>query len=208
MNLKIILSIGVVFILAGCHTQNKPSTETVKQYSAQQLYHNENMYGIAFNADETKVLVNSDKTGIQNLYVLTIADTSIQPLTHSVKESLYGINYLPGSNSYLYASDQGGNENDHVFIFIGGEPSFALLQNAGHASEQIHQRLHRRRLGLDPAAARRNALVDGGCRDRRRGQVRDRGDRRHSRHPARFGPARPQPRHEQRDGSPVDGSPA
>ena len=40
----------------------------------------------------------------------------MQPLTHSTKESFYGIDYLPGTDDYLYASDQGGNENDHIFL--------------------------------------------------------------------------------------------
>lgn len=35
---------------------------------------------------------------------------------HSGKESFYGIDHLPGTNDYLYASDQGGNENDHIFL--------------------------------------------------------------------------------------------
>lgn len=111
-----ILSVIFLFVLAGCNTKNESSSKTVKQYTAKQLYNNENINGVAFNTDESKVLINSDKTGIQNLYVLTIADTSVRPLTSSTKESLYGIDYLPGTNSYLYVSDQGGNENDHIFL--------------------------------------------------------------------------------------------
>ena len=116
MRIKIILAAIFVYAFAGCNTQNTSSAKEVKKYKAQQLYNNESVSGIAFNADESKILLNSNRTGIQNLYALTIADTSIQPLTHSAKESLYGIDYLPGTNSYLYSSDQGGNENDHIFL--------------------------------------------------------------------------------------------
>lgn len=113
----------IVFAVFGCKNQKSPQSKAIKQYSADQLYNNENNGGIAFNSDESKVLVNSNKTGIENLYALSISDTSMQPLTRSVKESLYGIGYLPGTESYLYSSDQGGNENDHIFFKKPGSDS-------------------------------------------------------------------------------------
>lgn len=123
MQKKIILAIMIVFAVFGCKNQKSPQSKAIKQYSADQLYNNENNGGIAFNSDESKVLVNSNKTGIENLYALSISDTSMQPLTRSVKESLYGIGYLPGTESYLYSSDQGGNENDHIFFKKPGSDS-------------------------------------------------------------------------------------
>lgn len=123
MQKKIILAIMIVFAVFGCKNQKSPQSKAIKQYSADQLYNNENIGGIAFNSDESKVLVNSNKTGIENLYALSISDTSMQPLTRSVKESLYGIGYLPGTESYLYSSDQGGNENDHIFFKKPGSDS-------------------------------------------------------------------------------------
>ena len=112
-----ILYLAVLCLLAQCHTSTAPATpKTVKEYSAKQLYTNENMSGIAFNTNESAILVNSNRTGIQNLYLLSLTDTSLITLTRSVKESLYGLDYLPGTNSYLYTSDQGGNENDHIYL--------------------------------------------------------------------------------------------
>jgi dipeptidyl aminopeptidase/acylaminoacyl peptidase len=123
MQKKIILATMIVFAVFGCKNQKSPQSKEIKQYSADQLYSNENIGGIAFNSDESKVLVNSNKTGIENLYALSISDTSMQPLTRSVKESLYGIGYLPGTENYLYSSDQGGNENDHIFLKKPGSDS-------------------------------------------------------------------------------------
>lgn len=123
MQKKIILAAIFVYAITGCKNQNSSKPKEPKQYTATQLYNNENISGVAFSSDESKVLVNNDKTGIQNLYALTISDTSMQPLTHSIKESFYGIDYLPGTSSYLYASDQGGNENDHIFLRKPGETS-------------------------------------------------------------------------------------
>ena len=127
MQKKIILAAIFVYTFYGCKNKNSSTPNEVNQYSANQLYNNENISGIAFNSDESKVLVNSDKTGIENLYVLSISDTSMHPLTHSVKESFYGIDYLPGTNNYLYASDQGGDENTHIFLQKDGEASPADL---------------------------------------------------------------------------------
>jgi len=113
----LLLSLGI-----GCNTAKQSSPKEVKQYNASELYNNENIHGVVFNRDETKILVNSDKTGIQNLYELSIGDTATQPLTRSEKESFYAIDYLPGSNDYLYSSDQGGNENAHIYLQrVGGE---------------------------------------------------------------------------------------
>lgn len=125
------------FIFCGCDT-SKPAPAAPKQYSATQFYNNENIHGVAFNSDESKVLVNSDKTGIQNLYVLTIADTSMQPLTHSTKESFYGLDYLPGTDSYFYASDQGGNENDHIFLQATGNSDPKDLTPWAGSKNSIH----------------------------------------------------------------------
>ena len=120
MQKKIIITTVLVYVLVACNNQTK-TTKEIKHYTAEQLYNNENINGIAFNKDETKLLINSDQTGIQNLYLLNISDTAMQPLTHSVKESFYGIDYLPGTNSYLYSSDKGGNENNHIFLQQAGD---------------------------------------------------------------------------------------
>src|SRR6185437_7332561 len=124
--------------LTGCNNQNVSSSKEIKQYSAGQLYNNENISGIAFNKDESKVLVNSDQTGIENLYELTLSDTTMRPLTHSVKESLYGIDYLPGTDSYLYASDQGGNENDHIFLKKSGDTATVDITPWPGSKNQMH----------------------------------------------------------------------
>ena len=135
---KILILFGVIaFIFSGCNTQQS-APNAPKEYSATQFYNNENIRGVAFNKDESRVLVNSDATGIQNLYVLTIADTSMQPLTHSTKESFYGLDYLPGTDNYLYASDQGGNENDHIFLQSSGSADAKDLTPWAGSKNSIH----------------------------------------------------------------------
>src|SRR6188472_2683971 len=100
---KMILPVlALVTMLAACN--NAPATKKeVKQYSVEQLYNNKSMSGVAFSTDESKILVNADITGIYNLYELNISDTVLKPLTSSVKESFYAIDYLPGTNKFLYS---------------------------------------------------------------------------------------------------------
>jgi len=134
--LMLIPLIGLV--TAGCNNQNEPASKEVKKYSAYQLYSNENIFGIAYSKDETSVLINSNKSGIQNLYELNISDTSVRTLTNSSRESLYGIGYLPGTESYLYTSDQGGNENDHIFLCIPGSDSARDLTPWRGSKNSLH----------------------------------------------------------------------
>ena len=120
MQKSIIPILAFVALLAGCN--NEPAArKDVKQYSAEQLFNNTSIGGTAFNADETRILTNANTTGIFNLYELSIGDTSMKPLTRSTKESFFAIDYLPGTNKYLYSADQGGNENAHIYLQSPGD---------------------------------------------------------------------------------------
>lgn len=109
-------------LLAGCNNEPEARKE-VKQYSAEQLFNNKIIGGGAFSPDESKILVHANNSGIFNLYEISIADTSMKPLTGSVKESFFAVDYLPGTSKYLYTADQGGNENDHIYLQSPGDTS-------------------------------------------------------------------------------------
>lgn len=87
-----------------------------KQYDIEQLYNNVAVGAAGFNTDETKVLVQNNSSGIFNVYELNIADTSMHSLTSSQKESFFAVDYLPGSDKFIYSADEGGNENSHLFL--------------------------------------------------------------------------------------------
>ena len=107
-------------LLSACN--NEPAArKEVKQYSAEQLYNNKSISGLSFNSDETGILVHANTSGIFNLYELSIADTLMKPLTRSVKESFFAIDYLPGTKKFLYSADQGGNENAHIYLQTPGD---------------------------------------------------------------------------------------
>ena len=122
MQKKIIPFLALAVLLASCN--NEPEArKDVKQYSAEQLFNNKSIGGGAFSSDESKILVHANTSGIFNLYEINIADTLMKPLTKSTKESFFSIDYVPGTNKYLYSADEGGNENAHIYLQSPGDTS-------------------------------------------------------------------------------------
>jgi dipeptidyl aminopeptidase/acylaminoacyl peptidase len=118
-NSKTILLAGLaLLILASC---SEKKSRMPKQFTIEQLYNNLSVGASGFNADETKILVNTNSTGIFNIYELNIADTALKPLTRSKKDSYFAVDYLPGSSKFIYSADQGGNENSHLYLMKQGD---------------------------------------------------------------------------------------
>lgn len=111
------ISLFSLLILSSCKKEEKnQEARTPKQYAVEDFYNTKAIGAAGFNKDETKILINSNVTGIANLYELNIADTSTVALTKSKTESNYAIDYLPGSSKFIFSSDKGGNENTHLYL--------------------------------------------------------------------------------------------
>ncbi|HEY5591834.1 MAG TPA: alpha/beta fold hydrolase [Paludibacter sp.] len=115
-HLRHVLELILLLFLLGSCIQRSEKTRMPKQYSIEQLYENLAVYGSGFNADETKILIGSNSTGIYNVYELNVADTLSKALTSSTKESFFAVNYLPQSSRFLYSADKGGDENSHLYL--------------------------------------------------------------------------------------------
>jgi len=111
--MKPILSTAVALLIFGytSHAQ-KP----VKKYTIEQFYKTIAFGGGDFNKEENKILVHDNSTGIFNVYEIDLATKEKKPLTSSVKESYFAIDYIPGTNNFLYSADKGGNENSHIYL--------------------------------------------------------------------------------------------
>lgn len=106
-----------LLMLQSCKKEEKNQEARMpKQYAVEDFYDTKSIGAAGFNKDETKILINSNKTGIANLYELNIADTTSVALTQSKVESNYAIDYLPGSSKFIYSSDKGGDENAHLYL--------------------------------------------------------------------------------------------
>lgn len=88
----------------------------VKQYSIEQFMATTKVGGSSFSPDEQSLLFHSNKTGIFNVYAVSIAGSEPKQLTNSTKESTYAISWFPNDARFLYRYDKGGNENDHIYL--------------------------------------------------------------------------------------------
>jgi dipeptidyl aminopeptidase/acylaminoacyl peptidase len=113
---QLLFAVALLSIFAGCDQKKDQETRTPKQYSIEQLYNNVSIGAAGFNKEETKILVNNNSSGIFNIYELNVADTQMHALTSSAKESFFAVDYLPGSEKFIYSADQGGNENSHLYL--------------------------------------------------------------------------------------------
>ncbi|HEX4852095.1 MAG TPA: S9 family peptidase, partial [Puia sp.] len=132
--------ISLIFIVA-CHS-DKSMRVLPASYSIEQLQNNLDVGGVAFNADESKILTFHNGTGIFNVYELNITDTSFKPLTHSTKESFLARDYVPGTSNFIYVSDQGGNENFHIFLQRAGDTSAKDLTPWPKSANRFHSWSH------------------------------------------------------------------
>ena len=99
-----------------CFALNSFSQTAVKQYTIEQFYKTIAFGGGNYNTPENKIIVHDNSTGIFNVYEIDLATKEKKPLTSSAKESYISIDYIPGSNDFLYGADKGGNENSHIYL--------------------------------------------------------------------------------------------
>jgi dipeptidyl aminopeptidase/acylaminoacyl peptidase len=111
---NVLLIILVLTIFFSCkETEQKKEPQ---KYTIEQFYKNISYSGGAFSDDESKLLVSCNKTGIYNVYEITIADGTETQITNSEKETFFALDYVPGTGQILYSADKGGNENNHIYL--------------------------------------------------------------------------------------------
>ena len=69
-----------------------------------------------FSPDNRQVLVSSNKSGIYNAYTIAIDGGEPVQITNSTTNSIFVRGYFPNDERFLYTSDEGGNELNHVFV--------------------------------------------------------------------------------------------
>lgn len=107
----------LLIITSSCKDEKKDEKARIpEQYALEDLYNTKDVSASGFNVDETKILITNNATGIYNAYELNISDTTAIALTKSTNESIFTIDYLPGSSKFIYSADEGGNENSHLFL--------------------------------------------------------------------------------------------
>ena len=88
----------------------------VKEYTIEQFMNTVRIGGSSFSSDEKSILFHTNKTGIYNVYSVSVSGGAPAQLTSSTKESTYAVSYFPKDTRFLYRYDRGGNENEHLYL--------------------------------------------------------------------------------------------
>ncbi|MDY0407703.1 alpha/beta fold hydrolase [Virgibacillus soli] len=88
-----------------------------KRYSIEQFINTESLLRASTSFDNQYTLYASDRSGVYNAYV-TSMDGSTEPrqLTHSTSNAIFPVTFLPNNKSFIYESDEGGNELTHLYL--------------------------------------------------------------------------------------------
>jgi dipeptidyl aminopeptidase/acylaminoacyl peptidase len=88
----------------------------VKPYTIDQFLANTAYGGASFSPDGRKILVGSNETGVFNAFAIPVDGGKPVQLTDSKVSAIQPIGYFPHDERFLYTSDQGGNEKDHLYV--------------------------------------------------------------------------------------------
>ena len=105
---------GIIFLAMLVACTQEPVE--VNRYTIEQFYDNLSIGGGSFSADETRLLVSSNQTGIYNVFSLNVDGSGEQQLTFSEEESFFANSYFPEDDRFLYSADKGGDENSHLYM--------------------------------------------------------------------------------------------
>jgi dipeptidyl aminopeptidase/acylaminoacyl peptidase len=90
-----------------------------KQYTIEQFMETVSISGASFTSDEKTLLFSSNKTGIFNVNAVPVAAGAAMPRTSSTTDSTFLVSAFPLDARFLYTHDQGGNENNHLYVQAG-----------------------------------------------------------------------------------------
>jgi dipeptidyl aminopeptidase/acylaminoacyl peptidase len=88
----------------------------VPEYTIEQFLATTNWGGGSFSPDGRKVLAGSNKSGVFNAYAVPVEGGEPVQLTDSKVSAIRPFGYFPKDERFLYGSDQGGNEQTHLYV--------------------------------------------------------------------------------------------
>lgn len=101
-------------ILAKETPQAKP--KPVPRYTIEQLLGTTLYDDASFSPDGSKILVTSNQTGVINAFAIPVNGGKPVQLTDSKVSAVNSHGYFPNDERFLYSSDQGGNEQTHLYV--------------------------------------------------------------------------------------------
>ncbi|MFN7673542.1 MAG: prolyl oligopeptidase family serine peptidase [Betaproteobacteria bacterium] len=92
------------------------ATKSLKRYTIEQFMATTSYAGASFSADEKSILFSSNETGIFNAYKISTSGGKAEAKTKSATDSTYAVSFFPGDDRILFTRDNGGDENNHLFV--------------------------------------------------------------------------------------------
>ena len=107
------LALAALLVPIAVFAADKPRTP--KQYTIEQFMKTTAMGGASFSADDSRILFHSNESGIYNAYSVPVTGGKPTQLTQS-KETTQSVSFFPNDDRILYTRDQGGNEQNHLYV--------------------------------------------------------------------------------------------
>ncbi len=111
-----ILAFAGLFIFSCGAPKEEPQEEALASYTIEQFMDVEAINGSSFSPDESRVMINSNESGIFNAYEIDLATGEKTQVTNSTEDAVFSQGYFPEDDRFIFTSDQGGNEITHIYI--------------------------------------------------------------------------------------------
>lgn len=105
---------GMMLALIGCKEPSRQNS--IPRYDAATFFETTSIFGGSFSHDEERILISTDKTGVFNAYSQPFDGGPSRQLTHSETDAAIALSWFPGDDRFLYSSDSGGDELNHVLV--------------------------------------------------------------------------------------------
>jgi dipeptidyl aminopeptidase/acylaminoacyl peptidase len=104
--------------LPGLADPAKPAAtpRRVRQYTIEQFLANTTYAGSSFSPDNRKLLLSSNQTGVFNAFAVPVDGGPPVQLTDSKVSAVRTLGYFPRDERFLYTSDRGGDEKNHIYV--------------------------------------------------------------------------------------------
>ena len=119
----------IILLLSACGAETENSTApqqvvlrenaeplSIPEYAIEEFMGSTAYSGASFSSDSSRILVSNNSTGIYNVYALAVDGSGETQLTHSTGNATLAISYFADDDRFLFTSDQGGNELNHLYV--------------------------------------------------------------------------------------------
>ena len=103
----------IMFLLLIWQCSQAPKFQT---YPLETLFDYKSVGSATFSPDEKTIAYISNASGIHNIWTVPVTGGTPKQLSNETKNTILFVTWCPNRDSLIYAQDEGGNENFHLFI--------------------------------------------------------------------------------------------